>query len=1030
MLFNEKMLQGEISTAIRDSGFFDAGWYAAQYPDVGLSGIDPLEHFLRIGGLIGRSPSVHFDTGFYLQQDQKVARSGVNPLLHYLLHGRKAGMRPHPKAGRCALVIHAFHLDLLDDLRSYVANFPADADQYVTFPADLDEARRRHIAKYLPKARQVPVPNAGQDVGALLALAREVDLTKYDFLCKIHTKKGAKQPARWRHALLRGTLGSKVQVENTLSAFRSDPALLLAVPEQLYLHGPTYLWKNREGLRSLCAPLLAGFDFETRDWGFVAGTCFWVRSSIVTAICERMADVELKPAAYTDDATPAHAVERMFGMLATLRGGKVLLNDVEHPDRSRIVGPGYPDSLPRDFRMISDRLAALALPEAVDKPLPMKGALEVRPNLPLISGWLAVIGDPEPRDVIVRAGKTEVEVRAATSRADLASHGINQGQHGFRIALPGALQDGKPHKLELVDKLTGKVVATKECSWQKPVRDYVDFQGFLKSSMTRPEIGAPFMEEDKRAFATMELIANRLARRALQAESRPLVSVIMPVHDRARVVGQAIRSVLEQDYRDFELLVIDDGSTDDSLAVIRSFDDPRIRVIGLPENQGVTVARNTGLRAAQGEIIAYLDSDNTWDRRYLAATVGAFGELPDADAVYSGTLLYRGSTPQPFGMRYGHLNRALVENMNYIDNNIFAHRRSLLDRLDGGFSEDLRRYVDYDLVLRALDVGKVCSVPFLLCHYYYDKTENALTDNPAHLGDMEIVRARMTARREAFLREADTADLTHPVTVVIPNWQSLDDIRDCLAALRQRDWKGMLDIIVVDNASDAPVVDYLAAEAAAGHIRFIPNSRNLGFTYAVNQGIAQSRPGSDIVLLNNDAIAQGGAIQKLQQLCHALPDAGMTVPRQILPPGTPTLQTHVPYASPRYACDVNISAHHRNVAQVPIYHDGGPLELSYAAFFAVYIRRAVIEAIGPLDAEYGRHYRSDRVYCDMMRNLTGMKLYYAPDSHFIHKLQKATNQLRDTGQKDETFELMFRRNQWDRETAADLGYRFAEWDVF
>ena len=641
-----------------------------------------------------------------------------------------------------------------------------------------------------------------------------------------------------------------------------------------------------------------------------------------------------------------------------------------------------------------------------------------------------MIGDPAPRTVVIRSGQTEIEVVAMTYRGDLLRRGINQGRHAFRIQIPAELMDGKTHQVQLIDKATGAVAVEKTCSWDKPRRSYTDFQGFLASSMTQPQIIAPFTEEDKRAFATMETIANRLAARALSAPNRPRVSVVMPVHNRAAVVPGAIRSVLAQTYPDFELLIVDDGSTDDSVAVIRGFDDPRIRLHVLDANSGVTAARNAALAAATGDIVAYLDSDNTWDPRYLAATVGAFAELPDTDAIYSGLLLYRGEAEAPYGMRYGHFNRSLLENVNYIDNNVFAHRRSFLGRLDGGFDEELRRYVDYDLVLRAADAGRIRSVPFLLCHYFFDKTMNAITDNPAHMGDMDRVKARLAARTAARLSEAHRADLTHPVTVVIPNWQSLEDIRDCLDALLSKDWKGLLEVIVVDNHSDAPVIEFLRLQQEQGRIRLIENDGNYGFTHAVNQGIAASRPGDDIVLLNNDAIAMGGALQALQQVCRSRADAGMTVPRQILPVGTKTVRTHVPFASILHDCDVNISAHHRNLGHLSLYHDGGVQELTYAAFFAVYIRRDLIEAIGPLDAEYGRHYRSDRVYCDLMHNLTDLKMYYVPDAYFVHKLQRATETLRDTGASTALFETMFRRNQWDRETAERLGYRLAEWDVF
>lgn len=1008
---------------IARSDYFDPLWYARSYRDVARSGLDPVDHFLRFGRIMRRNPSRMFDTRFYLDSYGDVIGPQVNPLVDYLQAGRRAGRKARENQGRAALVAHVFHMDVLEDLWTHAAHLPESVDRYVTCPEDFGPETLSRIAEAFPGARIVQVPNAGQDVGALLALSRRVDLSRYDAICKIHTKKGAKEPARWRQVLLRGVLGSPAQVEGILRAFEEDPRLMLAGAEQLFLHGPTYMWSNAETLGQTFPALIGDFDYRTQDWGFFGGTCFWIRGAALADILGALAGVEFTPAAYTDDGLLAHGVERMFGMVAALQGGRVLLCDATRPARTTLIAPGFPATGRRERTPIADILRQINL----SPPPKPRGAINQTSGAQL-RGWVATLGDPAPRRALLRSEGIEIEVEATLFRADLVDGGINAGHHGFQMAAPGALCDGKPHEIVLFDAETGIELARRTLSWEKPQRSYTDFQGFLKASMTQPMVRAPFVEEDKRAFAVMEGIANRLVRRALALPDRPLVSVVMPMFNRASVVSEAVASVLAQVYDRFELIVVDDGSTDDSAAVVAGFTDPRIRLIRLPQNAGVTVARNTALRAAAGEIIAYLDSDNTWDPRFLAAHVGALADLPQADLIYSGVMLYTGQDRAPHAVRYGHFHPALLENQNYIDNNVIVHRRALLTRM-GDFDEGLRRYVDYDLILRAADCARIFSVPVLLCHYFYGKTDNAITDDPRHAGHMEVLRAKFLARRDQALKALDLADLTRPVTVVIPNWQSLEDIRDCLSALCQRDWKGLLDIIVVDNDSTPEVQDFLQAEQAAGRIVFVELGRNYGFTHAVNIGIGRARPGSDIILLNNDAIAQPGAVQALQRACLGRPDAGMTVPRQILPAGTKTIQTHVPYAKAHFDCDVNLSAHHLNIAQVPLFHDGGMLELTYAPFFAVYIRHEVIAAIGPLDAEYGRHYRSDRTYCDMMRNLTGYRIYYTPEAHFIHKLQRATDHLREVGKTDNSFDLMFRRNRWDPETAERLGYRFAEWDM-
>lgn len=115
----------------------------------------------------------------------------------------------------------------------------------------------------------------------------------------------------------------------------------------------------------------------------------------------------------------------------------------------------------------------------------------------------------------------------------------------------------------------------------------------------------------------------------------PIVSVIIPTYNRADMVGSAIRSVLDQDYAAWELVVIDDGSQDGTQAVVAAFDDPRIRYI-YQENRKLPGARNTGIRASRGEYIALLDSDDAFLPPKLRLQVSAMESNPDVGLVASG----------------------------------------------------------------------------------------------------------------------------------------------------------------------------------------------------------------------------------------------------------------------------------------------------------------------------------------------------------------------------------------------------------
>jgi glycosyltransferase involved in cell wall biosynthesis len=113
-----------------------------------------------------------------------------------------------------------------------------------------------------------------------------------------------------------------------------------------------------------------------------------------------------------------------------------------------------------------------------------------------------------------------------------------------------------------------------------------------------------------------------------QALKTPLVSVIIPTYNRGWIVKEAIDSVLEQDFHDYELIVVDDGSVDNTPAILKAY-AKKITVMRQP-NQGVSAARNHGIAAASGRLISFLDSDDLWLPRKLATQVKFFNDNPEA----------------------------------------------------------------------------------------------------------------------------------------------------------------------------------------------------------------------------------------------------------------------------------------------------------------------------------------------------------------------------------------------------------------
>ncbi len=647
----------------------------------------------------------------------------------------------------------------------------------------------------------------------------------------------------------------------------------------------------------------------------------------------------------------------------------------------------------------------------------------------ILRGWLASKGDHESRTALVKIDhQHSYEVHCNMFRNDLKKKGVNSGWHGFEFIVPLHLADGKPHQITLTDKQTQQVVAKGHQTWHIK-RTFKDFSGFLTHSSTMPTLLAPFREEDKRCFAVMENIADTLVSVSEQCEKMPKVSVIMPVYNRARIVQTAIESALNQSYHNIELIVVDDGSTDGTADILNGVNDQRMVVVHNDRNMGQCYSLNRAITAAQGEYIAYLDSDNTWDTRYLAAMVGAFEILTDAEALYSGQFLYRGDVEKPFAMRYGALNKSLLVNRNYVDRNAFMHKKNVHERL-GGYDEGISRYVDWDFIIRTSEACTMYSIPVALSRYYYDRTEDTMTNNDQHLGDLEIIRERCKARFEEHCSGYQRPDAApqRKVSVIIPSYESLSDLRECLDALFALHIQDWVEIIVVDNASSPPVVEYLKDLDQQELIVLIDNDANYGFSHAVNQGLAVSWPGRDILLLNNDAVLTPGAIEAMQTAVHELSDCAVVVPQQVLPGQTKTIDEHVPYANPKFACDVNVSAHHVNVVNAPVFHNGEVLELTYAPFFCAYIKREVMDRVGGLDMVHGRHYRSDRIFCDFVRHVLNMRIYHISEAVVHHKLQKSTDALRQSPAHKACFDMLFCKNQWEPVLAKRLGCSAPVWD--
>jgi glycosyltransferase involved in cell wall biosynthesis len=226
----------------------------------------------------------------------------------------------------------------------------------------------------------------------------------------------------------------------------------------------------------------------------------------------------------------------------------------------------------------------------------------------------------------------------------------------------------------------------------------------------------------------------------------PKFSVILPVHNRADVLPRAIESVLGQELRDYELVEIDDGSTDGSAEVAESFGDERIRQIRLDKNRGGNVARNHGIRAAKAPLIAFLDSDDRYLPDKLAWTAAEFQRRPKLELLVDSFI-----KAQPPGSR-----KAEVVRRNRVIDDRERFRTALFTRqlwkatpaitvkrqiaIEAGlFDETLRRLQDFDFLIRVSEMANCASTDRVLWVKYWDAGAISAQDNmiPANV---ELVR--------------------------------------------------------------------------------------------------------------------------------------------------------------------------------------------------------------------------------------------------------------------------------------------------
>lgn len=238
---------------------------------------------------------------------------------------------------------------------------------------------------------------------------------------------------------------------------------------------------------------------------------------------------------------------------------------------------------------------------------------------------------------------------------------------------------------------------------------------------------------------------------------RPLVSVVVPTFNRAPTLQRAVESVFTQNSDSWELIIVDDGSTDETQRIVSGFRDRRVQYLQRETNSGPSAARNTGIAAARGDFIAFLDSDDHWSPQKLALDIRVFSSRDSIGLVYSGSA---------FTDRHGQLVRDVPSRQGRVYDQLLARdfigccsrvtaRASVLEAV-GGFDEQIVNEEDWDLWVRIAERYEIGCVRECSVTRHYGNGQ--ITSDPGSLRRIYEGRARIIEKHRNHMAPAVLAE--------------------------------------------------------------------------------------------------------------------------------------------------------------------------------------------------------------------------------------------------------------------------------
>lgn len=330
-----------------------------------------------------------------------------------------------------------------------------------------------------------------------------------------------------------------------------------------------------------------------------------------------------------------------------------------------------------------------------------------------------------------------------------------------------------------------------------------------------------------------------------------MISVIISTYNRSERLRKAIESVVNQTFQEWELLVVDDASTDDTSDVVHEYinQDSRINYLKRSENFGCdTGPKNDGIKESTGEYIAFLDDDNTFRPDHLQALYSALQKQPEAVLAYGDRWIIDESKElKPQVGLFSDFNPTLLMQRNYIDTSDVLVKREAIEYV-GGFDERYKKYIDWNLWLRMVKAGyRFIHVPTVITDYNLHSDQKSL-----RLEDSEGMNKPAWDPVDLEIRQGNlgTKPPMPKVAIFSITYDRVEYTKDCFKSLYDTALYPF-DHYVVDNNSQDETVEHLKSLG----VNLIANEDNKGISISSNQALDAIGDKYDIIMkVDNDCL--------------------------------------------------------------------------------------------------------------------------------------------------------------------------------